>query len=62
MFYHHGAGNMGSDLTRVATSGMCDHFIPSKGHSKIEESMFSRVQDTPKEYLNELINGIPLST
>jgi hypothetical protein len=62
MFYHHGAGNLGSDLTRVATSGMCDHFIPEKGHSKIEEAMFARVQDTPKEYLNELINGIPLST
>lgn len=60
MFYHHGAGSRFPKLTRLAVSGMCDHYIRIEDHEASEAKMLKKLVESPGTYLDVLVNGINL--
>ena len=57
LFYHHGAGSRVADNTRVALSGMYDHFVDSRSHVTVESAMFNALMSNPASYLNKMLQG-----
>lgn len=60
MFYHHGAGSRFPKMTRLAVSGMCDHYMRMEDHGDVEGRMLKKLVESPSTYLDVLVNGISL--